>query len=341
MQKSETSLIQKNVGIIAHGDADGICAAALVKTIYPGALVMFSKSTQLHKVLKEIDRRINTMDVLFIVDVAISQKSKDYVLERLKKAKEKYTIYYYDNHVLPSSIKDLNLKEYVHKYISDKKSSSSAVVFGELYDMSTINLKIYNYQAMLGAYGAIADYARDCPFLQSMLDLYDESNTYYQAFLLKQASRVIEDDAMKRTIVDKLSVGILPSEIFEVVEAARMASREVSVAINFIQTHAKKFGDLGIIIECPIASMGHNAYVAATMTDSRIGVAIRRQGGNTYFVLRRRQQETIHLGKLATKVAEDLGCDGGGEEATAGITAEDGKIAEILECLNKYIVSVF
>ncbi|MCY3413839.1 MAG: hypothetical protein INQ03_19500 [Candidatus Heimdallarchaeota archaeon] len=331
------SFVKKNVGIIAHGDADGLCSAALIKTIYPGALVLFSKASQLHKVMREMERRVITMDILFIVDIAISQKSHQFVLERLSKAKEKYKIYYYDNHILPSQIEDKTLSNYVTKYQSMKNSSSSAVVFRDLYDEKIEYLRIYYYQACLAAYGAIADYAMDCPFLKDMLSLYDASNTYYQAFLLKQASRVIDDDNLKRTIVDKLSVGILPSEIFEVVEAARMASREVSVAVNFIQTHAKRVGKLGIIVECPVASMGHNAYVAATMTQSPVGVAIRRQGGKAFFVLRRLSKESIHLGLLATRVGDELSCDGGGEEATAGITSEDIQINDVLDHLNKYI----
>lgn len=337
MKGSKSTLLQQNVGIIAHGDADGICSAALIKTIYPGALVLFSNAAQLHKVIKDIEKRIITLDILFIVDVAISHKTGKYVLERLKKAKKKYDIFYYDNHILPEFIEDKSLKEYVHKYLSRKSSSSSAIVFQELYESKVEYLRIYHYQALLGAYGAISDYAKDCEFLKAMLDLYDESNTYYQAFLLKQASRIIVDDSLKRAIVDKLSVGILPSEIFEVVEAARMASREVDVAVNFIQTHAKKIGKLGIILECPVASMGHNAYIAATMTDSRIGVAVRRQGGKTYFVLRKRHDEKIHLGLLASKVGSELDCDGGGEEATAGITIEDTAISGVLDLLNKYL----
>ncbi|MHA2252381.1 MAG: hypothetical protein ACXAD7_18590, partial [Candidatus Kariarchaeaceae archaeon] len=109
-------------------------------------------------------------------------------------------------------------------------------------------------------------------------------------------------------------------------------------AIKFIKLHAKKFNDIGIIFECPVASMGHNSFLAATLTGSVVGVAIRRRGGDAHFVLRKKHGETIHLGKLASKVALAIDCDGGGEEFTAGITATDVIITDVLEEINKNVV---
>lgn len=327
---------QLNVGIIAHGDADGICSAAIVKSLYPGADVIFTRANQLHKAIKDLEIRIITLDILFILDMAINPKKKEYVLQRLEKASKKYKIYYFDNHTLPKGMEREEISKFMVKFISKRTWSSSAVTFTTLFGDKPENLKNSRYQALLGAYGAISDYAKECPLLLSILELYDESNTYYQAFLLKQASRVIDKDNVKRVIVDKLSVGILPSEIFEVVEAAREASREVDIAVGYIHDHAKKVDQIGVIFECPVASMGHNAYIASTITQSSVGVAIRRSQGNAYFVLRRRHHCKVHLGELANSVADDLDCDGGGEEATAGITAPDSSISKVLERINYY-----
>ncbi len=326
-------IIQQNVGIVAHGDADGICSAAILKSLYPGARIMFSTASKLHKVIREIEKSIVTLDILFIVDIAISQRSKKFVLERLKKSKQKYNIIYYDNHVLPPPLTPQKILNYVNKYVSKRGSSSSSIVFQDILGTEYKTLINFRFQALLGAYGAIADYARECKFLRNVLNLYDEANTYYQAFMLKQASRIIDDDNLKRIIVDKLSVGILPSEIAEVTEAAREASREVDVAVNFIKKYAMEINGLGVIIECPVASMGHNAYIAATMTNSRVGVAVRRKGGKAYFVLRKKRDDPINLGMIAMEVSANLGVDGGGEEATAGITADDTMISQILELI--------
>ena len=327
---------QLNVGIIAHGDADGICSAAIVKSIYPGSDVIFTRANQLHKAIKDLEEKVITLDILFILDLAINPKKKEYVLQRLEKASKKYKIYYFDNHTLPKGMDELEISKFMVKFIAKRNWSTSAVTFATLFGEKPENLKNSRYQALLGAYGAISDYAKECPLLHAILDLYDESNTYYQAFLLKQASRVIDKDNIKRVIVDKLSVGIFPSEIFEVVEAAREASREVDIAVGYIHKHAKKVDQIGVIFECPVASMGHNAYIASTITQSLVGVAIRRAKGKAHFTLRRRHFCKVHLGELANNVANDLDCEGGGEDATAGISAPDTMISKVLERINHY-----
>ncbi len=328
------SIVQSNVGIIAHGDADGICSAAIIKSLHPGATILFSKASQLHKSIKSIEKNVKTLDSLYIVDVAINPKNQKFVLDRLKKIKEKYDIFYIDNHLLPSSIQDKKLTNYVDTYIKRTDWSSSALTFSHFFGSEKEAIIKNRNLAFLAAYGVISDYARTCSFLTSVFDLFDESNINYQAFMLKQACRKIQSDNLKRTIADKLSVGILPSEIFEVLEAAREASREVDMAIRFIKLHAKKHGEIGIIFECPVASMGHNSFLAASMTGSVVGVAIRRRGGDAHFVLRKRHGEKIHLGHIAGKVASKFECDGGGENATAGITASDVNIPNILEEIN-------
>ncbi|MHA2504385.1 MAG: hypothetical protein ACXAE3_16140 [Candidatus Kariarchaeaceae archaeon] len=334
--------VRSNVAIVAHGDADGICSSAIIKTKFPGALVLFSKASTLHKVIKEVERWTKSIDYLFILDIAINPKSQEFVLDRLKKVKEKYEIYFIDNHLLPweikqSGVEEVDIHQYVDHYVRHEKCSSSVMTFHTLYGDAE-NLVVKNRKAaMLAAFGAIADYAKECDLLKQVVSTYDETSIYYQAFLLKQASRIIQDDELKRTISDKLSVGILPSEIFEVVEAARESSREVDVAINFIQEHAERMGNLGVLMECPVASMGHNAFVTATTTGAPVGVAISRRNGFAYFVLRRQHDQDIHLGELATVVARDLDIDGGGEKATAGITADDTLINEVLDILDSRV----
>ena len=342
MNTTSDLVIQANVGIIAHADADGICSSAIIKTKHPGALILFSKASQLHKTIREIDRWARTLDILYIVDIAINPNTFNFVLDRLEKVKSRYKVIYIDNHLLPweipkTDIDPIDIKDYVNTYIRKENWSSSALAFSHLFGESREAIIQHRKPALLGAYGAIADYARQCSYLSDVFGIWDESIIYYQAFLLKQACRVINSNDLKRTIADKLSVGILPSEIGEVVDAAREASREVDVAIQYIQENATIYGNLGLLVECPVASMGHNAFVTATMTEQAVGVAISRKSGNTYFVLRRRHNETIHLGELATMVAHDLDCDGGGEEATAGITADDSMMVMVLDRLNYYI----
>ncbi|MDH5401996.1 MAG: hypothetical protein OEY49_05860 [Candidatus Heimdallarchaeota archaeon] len=338
------SQFHANIGIIAHGDADGICSAAIIKSKFPGAYVVFSIPSQLHKSIKEIQRILQTIDTLYIVDIAINTKNQHFILERLKKSIKLFKIIYIDNHILPWNVEymqkeviNIDINDYVTTYIQKPEWSSSALTYATLYGDSFQSIIAHRNMALLAGYGAIADYAKKCSLLKLIIDTWDETSIYYQAFLLKQASRLIKSDDLKRSIADKLSVGILPSEMFEVVEAARESSRETDVAVKYIMDNAEKYDNLGVIIECPVGSMGHNAYVSATLTQSPIGVAITRKGGNAVFIIRKQHEVAIHLGELATVVSRELNCDGGGEYSTAGIISDDNMIIPVLDMMNRYL----
>ncbi|OLS25258.1 MAG: hypothetical protein HeimC2_19340 [Candidatus Heimdallarchaeota archaeon LC_2] len=332
--------IRSNVGIICHGDADGICAAAIVKSVYHGAVIFFSRAPQLHKDIRELEKYMKQIDVLYILDVALNPKNLQFTLERFKKSKLKTEIYYYDNHLIPEHLDLEDLKTHVTEYRNIEFSSSAATTFVEMYGDSQEIIINNRKHAVLGAYGSISDYAKHCSLLAKVNNTWDESSIQFQAFLLKQASRIIESDNLKRTIVDKLSVGILPSEISEVAKAALEASREIDVAIPFIKKNAIKFGSVAVIYECPIASMGHNSYVAATITNSRIGVAIKKNGEFSRLVLRKRKQELIHLGDLASKIGKKFECDGGGEMANAGITCPNELVEDVIRLLDEMLAEL-
>ncbi|MHA2252878.1 MAG: DHH family phosphoesterase [Candidatus Kariarchaeaceae archaeon] len=317
-----------------------MCAAAIVKSVYHGAEVFFSRAPQLHKDIRELEKYMKQIDVLYILDVALNPKNLQFTLERLKKSKLKSEIYYFDNHIIPEFMDRKDLETHVTKYRNEKFYSTAATTFITLYGNTEEIIVNNRRQALLGAYGSISDYAKNCPFLATVNNIWDESSIQFQAFLLKQASRIIRSDDLKRTIVDKLSVGILPSEIAEVDKAARDASREIDVAIPFIKKNAIKIGDVGVIYECPVASMGHNAYVTATMTNSRIGIAIKKNGEYARLVLRKRKSELIHLGDLASKVGKQLEIDGGGEMANSGLTCPSHLIDEVIQLIDQMLTQL-
>lgn len=186
MSQIPSSFISSNVGIVAHGDADGICSSAIVKTKYPGALVLFTTASNLHKTIKEIDRWAKTLDTLFIVDVAINPKRQEFVLERLIKVKEKFEVYFIDNHLLPweiesADIEKIDIHNYVDHYLRRENCSSSAMTFAAIYGDGPEAIMKHREAALLGAYGAISDYAKRCDLLEDIISIYDETSIYYQA----------------------------------------------------------------------------------------------------------------------------------------------------------------
>lgn len=327
--------LPRYAGVIAHSDADGMAAASVLKMRFPAAQILFSRPSTLHKDIKQLEHQMKRMDELYILDIAINAHVLEFVQDRLRKIKERNKVFFFDHHTLPNHFAVDDLRELVTDVDIRPEWSTSAIAFAYFYGEERKDLIQHRRGALLGAIGALADYARGCPHLLRVLDLYDEAFVHYQAFLLKQASRRIESEKTKRWIIRSLAAGMLPSEITEIRDAAAEASREQEAALNFIEQQAFVHGDIGIVLDCPVASMGHNAHLASTLTDSLLGIAASRVGGMYDLSLRRQARCKADLSLLTKLVVNKMSIVGGGEAARAGFSVPSERFEEFLDIVNE------
>ncbi|MFX1253264.1 MAG: DHHA1 domain-containing protein [Promethearchaeota archaeon] len=345
---SENMKISK-VGILAHGDGDGLASAAIIKTLFPGARVYFSNAVSLARDLRQLLRELGANPRhIFIVDLAINPKSAKRLFEVLSSLPKTCQVHYYDHHELPSGILD-NFSAYVSDLVHDVNTSASCVTLRGISQLENLTndwlsrefLIKYRTMAWLSAFGAISDHKENSKEVRAILDIYDQALLFYQAFSLKNACRKITRERSKREIIAALSAGMLPSEIHSVREAAHQAALEGKTAIDFINTHAIKHNNIAWIINCPVGSMGMNAYMTATLKNAKIGLALRTNGNNIDISIRKQHyQEELDLHKITFKATQAVGGTGGGSPDETGANIPEDKLDDFLELLDSLLIDM-
>src|SRR3989338_3326460 len=129
--------------ILSHADCDGLCSAALLKSVYPNAEVFFTKPVSLLFDLNDLSK---DYDQIFISDIAINKRDAKYIVNFLSNTNSEIT--WFDHHTVPISIK----KEEINaKYVNNLQASASEIVYTH-YQNQLPQEKVW-----LAIYGAIGD----------------------------------------------------------------------------------------------------------------------------------------------------------------------------------------
>lgn len=344
----ETEIIK--VGILAHSDGDGLTSAAIIKNRYPAAAIYFSNAISLHKDIRFMIKQLgDSPDHLFIVDLAINPRIADKTLEMLDKLPKDCQLHYYDHHELPNGFIG-RLSSRVPDIVYDVNTSASCLTLRGIYRFEhpdfTGNCLTRDYIinnrviAWLAACGGISDHKENSDDVRAILDIYDQALLFYQAFSLKNACRKIRNERAKRDIIKALSVGLLPSEIDSVREAAIQSAREGMAAIEFIKIHAVTQGNTAWIWDCPVGSAGMNAFMTATMKNTPVGIACYSNGLNVDMSIRKQHyQESLNLHVIAAEAAQRVGGQGGGSPDESGATVPEDRFDEFMRELNVLITA--
>lgn len=298
------------IRILPHGDTDGICAAALVKARFPEAEVWFSRAVTL---LRDLQQEVEPGMTIFILDVAINEAQKVQIFERMHELAGKGEVIYIDHHPLPPDTlkKDLPVTQLMHSV----GESASALVFKFLQAGLDPDLD------RVALWGAIADYTEGAKIVQEGLNKYDRRTIYMEAGLLSQAlDQAAGDYRYKREVVKKLSQGLPPSEIPQIVEYALKATKREWEVWRYVKEHVKREDNIAIVYDLPSGSLGKAALYALGVTGADIGICTRQNENEVDMSLRRRAGVTVDLNTLLRRITARIGGSGGGHEAAAGAT---------------------
>lgn len=346
--------IEAKIGILAHNDGDGIASAAIIKNRFPAGRVYFTNAINLAHDIKVIVKLLGSNPChIFIVDIAINPKEVQKILNSLLLIPPSCEVHFYDHHQLPANLDMEHFSTLVSdvridistaaacitllgivKIISNKVSTNSDTLSRE----SIIQYRIISW---LAAMGGISDLKEDSLIVKSILDVYDKGMLFYEGYCLKNACRKIHSQSQKRDIITALSAGILPSSIQQVKDAASQAALEGKHAIEYIAKNAVKYKNIALISNYSVGSKGMNAYMAATLTNARVGIAWYTNGKNINMSLRRQHSEKdINLHEVAHKTSNFLGGTGGGSPDEAGATVSTEKFNEFILSLDNLIEEI-
>jgi len=308
--------------IFAHGDADGVCAASLVKLLHPEAEVWFAKPSSLHIYLREVQPGTR----LFILDIAINELYKEEIFKKLAELSEKAEVTYVDHHPLPLEVFKRDVPcNFVHQL----GMSTSELVFRYF--------SIPEEHDRIALWGAIGDYCEETDFVREHLSRYDRRAIYMEAGLLSEALSEADFD-YKRLAVEFLSRGMTPVElpgIFDLVIKASQKSKEI---LEYVRQNVKVEDNLAIVYGLPsFSSGGKAAFNALGLTGADVGICVLRKGDEMDISMRRRAGVNLNLDLLLRKVALRFGGSGGGHEGAAGARIPIQNFEAFMETLKREI----
>jgi single-stranded-DNA-specific exonuclease len=317
------------VKILAHGDTDGICAAALVKSRFPEAEVWFTRPVTLPRDLKEVEPGTTVV----ICDIAISETQKEDLFKRVRELAQRDEVVYIDHHPLPPETlkRDIPATQFAHEIgVSTSELAFKIFVQDPSSDLDRIAL-----------WGAIGDYCEETDFVRDSLNKYDRRTIYMEAGLLSQAlGEAAGDYHYKRDVVIKLSQGAPPTEIPEIVDRAVKATKREWEAYDYVKRHVVRDGNIAIVRDLPSGSLGKAAMHALGITGADVGICARRDNGEVDISVRRRAGARVDLNEMLRHITSRLGGSGGGHEGAAGATIPASTFDIFLETVKKEIAPV-
>ncbi len=318
------------VKILTHGDADGICSAAIAKSRFPEADIWFTRPVNLLRDLNEIE--IGTM--VLICDIAISESHKDAIFKRIRELAQKDEVVYIDHHPLPD-----------HTLKKDIPATQIAIESGVSSSELTFRLLIRDTKSDLdrvALWGAIADYCENTEFVRMGVDKYDRRTIYLEAGLLSQAlGEAAGDYNYKRDVVVALSKCIPPSEIPEIVENALKATKREWEVYSYVKSHVKMDGNLAIMYDLPSGSLGKAALYAMGVTGADIGICTRRDEDEIDVSIRRKADIRVDLNDMLRHITARIGGSGGGHVGAAGATIPAAIFENFIDMVKKEVSPIF
>jgi len=317
------------VKILAHGDSDGICAAAIAKARFPEAEIWFTRPIALFNDLQGVQPGT----AVIILDVAINETHKAQIFQRMKELAKGDEVIYVDHHPLPPGTlrNDIPATHLSHTMgISASELTFRLFRQGVDPDLDRVAL-----------WGAIADYAEETEFVRDGMSKYDRRTIYMEAGLLSQAlGDAAGDYYYKRDVVLKLAQGVPPSEIPEAVERAVRATKREWETWRYVKGHVVKEGNLAIVYNLPSGSLGKAAMHALGITGADVGICTRTVEKEVDISAKRRAGINLDLNALLRHITARLGGSGGGHEGAAGASLPAELLENFMDALRKEISPV-
>ncbi|NIP40622.1 MAG: hypothetical protein GTN37_02820 [Candidatus Aenigmarchaeota archaeon] len=312
--------------ILTHSDSDGICAGAIALSKFPRSEVFFTKPVSFYDDLNSKD-----VNRIVITDIAIPRRDISDVLKLLEGKSEKSEILYFDHHPLPHKVKK-KLEDMLRVYVNGNASASELIY-------RNFQKEIPKERVWIAIYGAIGDYSQHTEFVEERIKSWDARALYFEAsaIVLGIKDSKFDDYDSKRLIVRTLANGNNPSDVPGLVKAAKRVVNEEFDLYDMVKKHAKKSGDVGFVKDVHFFGFrGPSALFSATVTDSRIGLAVYLRRNHLDITMRSRDY-SIPLNHLAEEAGEKVGGSGGGHPQASGARIPLNKFNNFLRELNSLL----
>ncbi|MDP7974815.1 MAG: DHHA1 domain-containing protein [Thermoprotei archaeon] len=295
--------------VIAHGDEDGVCSAALLERASPGARVLIASPGELARTLLNLPQGSRVA----VVDVALPVNYSPVI----KAAERMSFLHYIDHHPLPRGLRG-NEKDLPFSLIDrDLEACASELVHKRFGDQSS---------APLAVYGAIGDYMDQTAYVQALLEKQDRRTVYFEAAMIGYAISERHNSSFSARLAHELATYVRPGYIRGLELLADAGLKHEYMVMDYVKSHARPlFGKLAVVEGTPLSGYaGKTAFYAMSYLGLQAGACVNPRDQQVDVVLR--GNGSVDLGELAATLAEELGGEGGGHERAASFSVPDTKL---------------
>lgn len=288
--------------IFTHGDCDGICAGAIVKSALCCPDVFFTSPVSL---LGDLNCIRENYDTIVICDIAIDEKTFRGLEKKLNELAEISKVIYIDHHPLPK-------KNYASDWFYHDKCSAAEMAY------RIFERKLNRDMRRVAIYGAIGEF-NETSVVDRWEHDWDKRTLYFFAGTLIQG--IIEAGRnynFKRNILNALSEDIPPPEIDGLLNSAIIASRKEELIMELVRDKVVKLRNLAYVIDIN-GYMSKAAIYAASYGNSTVGVSCEyRHNKHVYDLSIRQRHCEADLNTILRSIAVNHGGTGGGHISAGG-----------------------
>lgn len=305
--------------ILTHGDSDGICSGAIAKTAYPDAYVYFTSPVNLLEKLSLIE----SVETLIICDIALDERHCSELYPALIEFSKKSNLHYIDHHPLPENYGKENW------FFHDTEACSSELTYRLFEDRLSRDVR------RVAIYGAIGDFCDNTPCVKSWLKDWDKRNLYFQAGTLTQAIlQKGKDYEFKRSLLEPLSKDIIPSNIPDLLEFARVAAVNEEELRLLVKAKVQVLRNSAYVVNMN-NSISKAAIYAASYGQREVGIAAEYRERKGAYDLSIRSRGEVDINRLLRLIAPKFGGSGGGHLHAAGARIPENSFGSFLRTFDE------
>jgi single-stranded-DNA-specific exonuclease len=314
--------------VLAHGDGDGICSAALASAFLKKSCEVSVHFTHPVGLLQDLKMFASPGNTITIVDIAVDELSATELMQVLEEYAGKGLVIYIDHHPLPESFKVPGKVVWIH----DNCCSASELAF-RYFREGGLDKEF----SRVALYGAISDYLDETPWVKRELWKWDRRSVFLEAGIVCQGLEGAKRDYdFKRAVVEHLAKNMPPSQMLELVTRS-IKQAEVDEKLRFwVKENVKVFNQVAYVLNPP-GSVGKAANYAKIYSNAEVGIAVEERRDVLVMSLRGRGE--CDLNTILRKLSKKLGIHGGGHPAAAGARMPKNSFQKFLEELNQELAA--
>jgi RecJ-like exonuclease len=299
--------------IFTHGDCDGVCSGAVVKSAIGDATVFFSNPVSL---LGDLGSAAEDYDCIAICDIAIDEKTSVQLKKKLNELAEISEVIYIDHHPLPEKLDS--------SWFYHDTCSSSELAY------RIFKKKLSRDMRRVAIYGAIGEFSETDIVNEWERDWDKRTLYFYAGTLIQGITEAGRNYNYKRKIVEALSLDTPPPEIDGLLDSALIASKKEEDIRNLVRERLVKLKKIAYVIDIN-GYMSKAAIYAASYGNAQVGVSCEyRSHKHVYDLSIRLRHGSVDLNTILRRIAPEHNGTGGGHPSAAGARIPKKELAAFL-----------